>query len=182
MCCVTTTITTSRNVTRPTSTRNASPPSALPVCRTGPYQEDHPHADRDAACELLGAVALRSLCLRAGHHRDPRGRELPSPGSLSAMTLNREFAGGTDQHCTKVLPIESILQYRFATPKPLQTRQTMARCVTARLCNPLSPRASLCRIGPRRQGFASPLRALDGLRADPIDALFTKEKRGGLRV
>ena len=28
--------------------------------------------------------------------------------------------------------------------------------------NPLSPRASSCRIGPRRQGFASPLRALDG--------------------
>ena len=27
---------------------------------------------------------------------------------------------------------------------------------------PLSPRASLCRIGPCRQGFASPLRALDG--------------------
>ena len=27
---------------------------------------------------------------------------------------------------------------------------------------PLSPRALLCRIGPRRQGFASPLRALDG--------------------
>ena len=27
--------------------------------------------------------------------------------------------------------------------------------------NPLSPRASLCRIGPRRQGYASPLRALD---------------------
>ena len=27
---------------------------------------------------------------------------------------------------------------------------------------PLSPRASLCRIGPRRQGLASPLRALDG--------------------
>ena len=27
---------------------------------------------------------------------------------------------------------------------------------------PLSPCASSCRIGPRRQGFASPLRALDG--------------------
>ena len=27
---------------------------------------------------------------------------------------------------------------------------------------PLFPRASSCRIGPRRQGFASPLRALDG--------------------
>ena len=26
---------------------------------------------------------------------------------------------------------------------------------------PLSPRASSCRIGPRRQGFAAPLRALD---------------------
>ena len=39
--------------------------------------------------------------------------------------------------------------------------------------DPLSPRASLCRIGPRRQGFASPLRALD--RCGPIwrDALFT---------
>ena len=28
--------------------------------------------------------------------------------------------------------------------------------------NPLSPRASSFQIGPRRQGFASPLRALDG--------------------
>ena len=46
------------------------------------------------------------------------------------------------------------------------------------MCNPLSPRASLCRIGPRRQGYASPLRALDGLRADPKDALFTREKGG----
>ena len=41
---------------------------------------------------------------------------------------------------------------------------------------PLSPRASSCRIGPRLQGFASPLRALD--RSGPIwrDALFTREK------
>ena len=30
------------------------------------------------------------------------------------------------------------------------------------LAPPLSPRASSCRIGPRRQGFASPHRALDG--------------------
>ena len=44
---------------------------------------------------------------------------------------------------------------------------------------PLSPRASLCRIGPRRQGSASPLRALDG--SGPIRGatLFTKGKGGG---
>ena len=41
---------------------------------------------------------------------------------------------------------------------------------------PLSPRASSCRIGPRRQGFASPLRALDG--SGPIRGatLFTRGK------
>ena len=45
-----------------------------------------------------------------------------------------------------------------------------------------SPRASLCRIGPRRQGFASPLRALD--RFGPIrkTALFYEGKGGGLWV
>ena len=50
--------------------------------------------------------------------------------------------------------------------------------------DPLSPRASSCRIGPRRQGFASPLRALDG-RSDPKDALLTRGKGGcgsGLRT
>ena len=43
---------------------------------------------------------------------------------------------------------------------------------------PLPPRASLCRIGPRRQGSASPLRALD--RSGPIwrEALFTMERGG----
>ena len=46
---------------------------------------------------------------------------------------------------------------------------------------PLSPRASSCRIGPRRQGFASPLRALDGSGADPKDALLTRGKGGSGR-
>ena len=64
-------------------------------------------------------------------------------------------------------------------------------CGKARNTPPF-PRASSCRIGPRRQGFASPLRALDGsgpirktrcLRgerggADPASGLPTTESRG----
>ena len=41
----------------------------------------------------------------------------------------------------------------------------------------LSPRASSCRIGPRRQGFASPLRALD--RSGPIRRRAVYEEKGG---
>ena len=41
----------------------------------------------------------------------------------------------TAQYCIKVSPIESLLQYRFATSKPLQTRQVSNRCVIASLCN-----------------------------------------------
>ena len=42
-----------------------------------------------------------------------------------------------------------------------------------------SPRTSLCRIGPRRQGYASPLRALDG--SGPIRGATAVQrgKRGG---
>ena len=44
---------------------------------------------------------------------------------------------------------------------------------------PLSPRASSCRIGPRRQGFASPLRALDG--SGPIrKTRCLRGERGGV--
>ena len=46
---------------------------------------------------------------------------------------------------------------------------------------PLSPRALLCRIGPRRQGFASPLRALDG--SGPIrKTRCSRGERGGRAV
>ena len=46
---------------------------------------------------------------------------------------------------------------------------------------PLSPRASSCRIGPRRQGFASPLRALDG--SGPIrKTRCLRGERGGRAV
>ena len=37
--------------------------------------------------------------------------------------------------CIKVSPIESILQYCFATSKPLKTSQVEDRCETAPLCN-----------------------------------------------
>ena len=54
-------------------------------------------------------------------------------------------AGVTDQHCIKVSLIILVLQYRFATPKPLKTRPGPDRCKTVRLCklsynDPLSPR------------------------------------------
>ena len=46
---------------------------------------------------------------------------------------------------------------------------------------PLSPRASSCRIGPRRQGFAAPLRALDG--SGPIrKTRCLRGERGGRAV
>ena len=43
----------------------------------------------------------------------------------------------TDQCCIKISLIESILQYRFAMPKPLKTRPGPDCCETAPLCNPV---------------------------------------------
>ena len=40
-----------------------------------------------------------------------------------------------EQYCITVLPIESIPQYRFATPNPLKTRRAADCCETAPLCN-----------------------------------------------
>ena len=45
-------------------------------------------------------------------------------------------AGVTDQHCIKVSLITLILQYRFATPKPLKTRPGPEGCRTIPFCNP----------------------------------------------
>ena len=42
--------------------------------------------------------------------------------------------GVPDQHCIKVSPIEFILQYCFAMPKPLKNRPGTRRCETAPLC------------------------------------------------
>ena len=48
--------------------------------------------------------------------------------------------------------------------------------------NPLSPRTAWWRIGPRRQGFASPLRALDCSGADPRGDAVHEGKGGGRAV
>ena len=76
-------------------------------------------------------------------------RLYPTPcGSLSSsfIPVGRlgkrppEAVPGRDRQrrCTKVSPIESLLQYRFATPKPLKTRPATDHCVTALLCATLS--------------------------------------------
>ena len=44
-------------------------------------------------------------------------------------------AGVPDQHCRTVSPIPLIRQYRFATPKPLQTRPGPEGCTTVPFCN-----------------------------------------------
>ena len=36
--------------------------------------------------------------------------------------------------CKKLLLIKSLLQYRFATPEPLETRRSVDRCEIAPLC------------------------------------------------
>ena len=40
------------------------------------------------------------------------------------------------RRCTKLSPIESLLQYRFATPKPLKARPGPGGCRIAPLCKP----------------------------------------------
>ena len=77
------------------------------------------------------------------------------------------------RRCTKLSSIESPLQYRFATPKPLKARPGPGGCRIARLCNPLS--LALHCVGSVL-AVKGTLRALDGLRADPKDALFMREK------
>ena len=56
----------------------------------------------------------------------------------SGVLIVRGNAGVTDQHCIKVSLITSVLQYRFATPKPLKTRPAPDSCTTVRLCNPVN--------------------------------------------
>ena len=53
-----------------------------------------------------------------------------------SVLIVRGNAGVTDQHCIMVLQNQCVLQYRFATPKPLKTRPAPDRCVTVPLCTP----------------------------------------------
>ena len=119
-----------------------------------------------------------------------QGRNLLAKNALAPHRLQRGHlssgvlivggnAGETDQHCIRVLQNQCVLQYRFATPKPLKTRPGPDRCKTVPFCNPFSPRLQGSQIGLRRQGSASPLRALDSSGPIRRGTLFTREKGGG---
>ena len=63
---------------------------------------------------------------------------VPSVVSITAQWVNRGrkalFEGYSGRTCTKVSPIESLLQYRYATPTPLKVRPWLECCITARDC------------------------------------------------
>ena len=81
-----------------------------------------------------------------------QGRNLLAKNALAPHRLQRGHlssgvlivggnAGETDQHCIRVLQNQCVLQYRFATPKPLKTRPAPDRCKTVPLCNISGPAA-----------------------------------------
>ena len=53
-------------------------------------------------------------------------------GALDGQAIVADRAG--PGRCTKLLPIKSLLQYRFATPKPLPTRPGSEGCTTVPFC------------------------------------------------
>ena len=63
----------------------------------------------------------------------------PGPSQGIAHKRGHYIPGGsgdmavTDQPCENLSPIESLLQYRFATPNPLKTPQSSTRCRIAPL-------------------------------------------------
>ena len=144
----------------------------------------------------LGAASPDAAFLTGGI--DSGLSAFPKHGALAASRLQRRHlshrvlivrgnAGVTAQHCIKVSLITLILQYRFATPKLLKTRSASDRCKTVRLCklsynDPSfpSPRMIPDRSSPSRVRFAASRPGR--LRADPKDALFTREKGGSGRV
>ena len=101
----------------------------------------------------------------------------------------------TDQPCENLSLIESLLQYRFATPNPLKARPGPEGCRTARLCNcvraeippplqfpPFPHKQPVPRLGPQRsksakRGEAVPLTARTG----PYNLAFRKRGHGPLR-
>ena len=63
------------------------------------------------------------------NHRPARRSRFPR------VLIVRGNAGVTDQHCIMVLQNQCVLQYRFATLKPLKTRPGPDRCKNVPLCN-----------------------------------------------
>ena len=83
--------------------------------------------------------------------------DAPAAGRFQRRLLNsgvriiRGEVRVTDQDCTKLSPIELILQYRFAIPNPLKSRRGPNRCTTARLCNPILHMANATPCGAVRK-------------------------------
>ena len=112
----------------------------------------------------------------------------------SACTLpTREKGGGRERpppkaggHVTPIAVLSGIplsgpmgsLSSSFIPAGRLRI-EAESRCLLVET-PPLSPRASSCRIGPRRQGFASPLRALDG--SGPIREMRCSRGKRGVRA
>ena len=93
-------------------------------------------------------------------------------------------AGVTDQHCIMVLQNQCVLQYHFATSKPLKTRPAPDRCTTDRLCKPSSTATPFPLVAYDSRSVLAvkgPLRRVPrpgSLRADPKKAVY--EGKGGL--
>ena len=84
-----------------------------------------------------------------------------APGRFQRHHLSSRilvFCGNTsvtDHHCVKVSPIESILQYCFATPKPLKSRPGPDGCKTAPLRKPSCKPAFLEELEGLREALSS---------------------------
>ena len=91
-------------------------------------------------------------------------KDVLSPSRLQRRHLSRRVlivrgnASVTDQHCTKVSLITLILQYRFATPKPLKKSPAPEGCRILPLCNP-----SWLPFHPQRTPTEPPRRLCDRL-------------------
>ena len=75
--------------------------------------------------------------------------------------------------CTKVSPIESLLQYRFATPNPLKARPGPGCCETAPLCK-LGCREASARRYIQLSGAPSKVNRLVGKGFTPTSTAVVK--------
>ena len=83
-----------------------------------------------------GTAAALNVCRTPSRERSTRTRRSQNRYlNCAAPSLSLEMRAGASQRCSKLSPIVSIMQYRFATPKPLKTRRSEDCCGTAPLRN-----------------------------------------------
>ena len=97
-------------------------------------------APASPSCSMIVSTSRRERDSRFQRPSEAFSRKMRAHSAGQRHHLSRRVlivrgnASVTDQHCIKVLLITLILQYRFATPKPLQTRQVKEGCKTAPDC------------------------------------------------